>query len=141
MKTSMILVMVLGLAFSTFARAEETQAPDLRGIPNAEVLAPGVVNGGKPSDEGLVNLKNKGFRTVIDTRMPEEGTEEERKRVEGLGMTYVNIPMASRQATPAQAETLGELLQKDETYPVLLHCASGARSRVLWEAHQAELPQ
>ena len=56
--------------------------------------------GGQPTLEDLKALAAKGVKTIINTRLPSEDQgelppERAKSEVEALGMTYLNIPVAS----------------------------------------------
>src|SRR5688572_4458943 len=55
-------------------------APEL-GIVQAAEIAPGVYRGGQPTHEGLVTLRDRGFKTVVNLR----SHHSERRQVEALG--------------------------------------------------------
>lgn len=104
-------------------------------VENVQVLDTDIVGGAELSDQALLIIKESDFKTIIDLRTPEEGTEEERKKVEDLGMTYVNIPMASRVVSEDQVESLRKALA-DQEHPVFMHCRSGGRVQALWDEYQ-----
>ena len=60
---------------------------DPAAIPNYTRVRPGLAVAGKPTPAALAHLKQQGFKTVIDLRMPTEGLEEEKASVEGQGLT------------------------------------------------------
>ena len=67
-------------------------------MPNINQPAADLMTGGQPSLSDLVVLKDEGFRTIIDLRVPGEFTDfDEAKEVQALGMTYVNLPISMGQ--------------------------------------------
>ena len=104
-------------------------------VPNMEVLADGIIGGGAPDLKALETIQENGFKTVIDLRTPGEGIAEEEQKVQELGMTYINIPMSSREASDEQVAKLASVLTED-AYPVLMHCRSGGRVDALWSEYQ-----
>lgn len=138
------LCLVLGL-LAGVAGADSTvkapAGPDLAAVldlPNVKVPFPGVVVGGQPSAEHLRRAAELGIELVVDLRAPGElEGRDEKTEVEALGLNYVQIPIAGRQAFDrAAAEKLAaalagledEAASSGETGPrVLVHCASGNR--------------
>jgi uncharacterized protein (TIGR01244 family) len=89
----------------------------------------GVVSGGQPSAEQLAQAADAGFKTVINLRGPNErgGADDEAAQVQGLGMTYVHLPIQGAEGVNEEnARALDAALAAAEK-PVLLHCGSGNR--------------
>ena len=137
---TLCLLAALGSVQPVFA-ADSAQVPfgDKMGaeVANYNRLRPHLATGGIIDLAEVASLKEKGFRTIIDLRTPEEGTEEERKAVEATGMTYVNLPIAKGAPTDAQIARLAELLEDASASPILLHCASGNRVGAAWAIYRA----
>ena len=109
--------------------AAETVAVDPASlVRNGMMPFEGVLTGGQPTDEQLAALRDAGYRTVINLRMPNEpGTGDEPETVAALGMTYVSIPLSgAADLTDENAAALAAALD-EAARPVLLHCASGNR--------------
>lgn len=93
---------------------------------------------GQPSQQDLRAFAEAGGRVVINNRTtPEMVTMvpfDEPRAVEDLGLRYVHMPISGAGAMDDAAVTrLGELLD-DAEGPVLLHCTTGTRCRVLYSA-------
>jgi uncharacterized protein (TIGR01244 family) len=136
MMTRRTTLSILGLlvALATFLApvvvAEETSATALLPIPNARIPLEGVLSGGQPTTEQIEAAARAGFRTVINLRTDQEsGFEWEREAVEGLGMRYVQIPVAGADGlTHDNIELIDAALREArQSGPVLLHCGSGNR--------------
>lgn len=106
-------------------------------VMNYNRLRPHLATGGSIDLAGVETLKDKGFRTIIDFRTPEEGTEEERVAVESAGMTYINLPISKGAPTDEQIARLGEILEDADAAPILLHCGSGNRVGAAWAIYRA----
>lgn len=133
-----ILVSVFWLG--AFAHAEEHAGLDL---PNASVVSEKLTTGGQPTMADLERLKAEGFTTVINLRGEGEVTKrddpEDAKRfnfdeaaaASSLGLTYVHLPISSKDGLTAENAKLLDDALKAAPGPVLLHCGSGNRAGAL----------
>lgn len=86
-----------------------------------------LLTGGQPTPAQLERAHEDGYKTVINLRQPEEKDNTDPEQVRGLGMAYIEIPIAgSADMTEDKARALAEALDKAES-PVMVHCASGNR--------------
>jgi uncharacterized protein (TIGR01244 family) len=106
-------------------------------IVNYQLLRPGLATAGTPSAGALATLKAQGFRTVIDLRLPEEGTAAEKAVVEAQGLRYVSVPISPATLSPGDAAAVARVLDDPEAGPVLLHCASANRVGAVWTVIEA----
>jgi uncharacterized protein (TIGR01244 family) len=97
-------------------------------LPNRRDVLEGITAAGQPSRAALTAAAAAGYKSVIDLRAPNEDRGlDEQAAVEGLGMSYVNLPVdGSAGVSYANASALDKLLA-DAAKPVLVHCASGNR--------------
>jgi uncharacterized protein (TIGR01244 family) len=98
-----------------------------------------VLIGGQPSQAALEYLAAQGYQTIVSTRGVQEVEWDERAAVEGLGMTFVSIPMESPVSaiTDEQVAGLADVMEQHQG-PTLLHCGSGNRVSGLWGVWLAE---
>jgi uncharacterized protein (TIGR01244 family) len=93
----------------------------------------GVTGLGQPDQKTLEQLDLAGYAAVIDLRGPDEdrGLPDERAAVEGLGMSYIPLPiLGATDITYENANALDQLLGQFDK-PVLVHCGSGNRAGAL----------
>ena len=84
-----------------------------------------IYRGGEPTLVGLTELGAMGVKTVIDLRLPAEGSEFEKQEAGKLKLKYINVPMGEFSApTNAQVEQVLALLQ-DSSGTVFVHCRRG----------------
>ena len=137
---TLCVLTLVSVAHPVYA-SESTQVPfgDKMGaeVLNYNRLRPFLATGGSIDLGKLETLREKGFQTIIDLRMPEEGTAEERAAVEAAGMTYVNLPIGKGAPTDDQIVRLTELLEDPDAAPILMHCASGNRVGTAWAIYRA----
>ncbi|MCV6621791.1 MAG: sulfur transferase domain-containing protein [Cellvibrionaceae bacterium] len=105
------------------------------GVEGFAQLGP-IYAGGLPSIEELNSFADKGVKTVIDFRRPQEGLEQEQAELAKLGVNYVNIPLG-RELAPAEAqEKFAQAFAAAKGEKVLLHCRSGNRVGMVWSLYQ-----
>jgi uncharacterized protein (TIGR01244 family) len=130
-----IVAFVLG-AMPLAAQVPESVDPAL--IPNYVVVRPGLAAAGRPSEQGLAQMKARGFRTVIDLRTSsEDGLAEEKAALERQGLRYVHVPVTSSTFSAADVDVVQAVLDDPAAGPVLLHCASANRVGAVWAVIQA----
>jgi uncharacterized protein (TIGR01244 family) len=87
---------------------------------------------GQLTREGFQNAQEQGVKTVINLRPADEQPGfEEKKIVETLGMSYVNIPVSSKSLAADQADQFLDFM-KTAQRPVIVHCASANRASGFW---------
>ena len=87
---------------------------------------------GQPTPDKLLQLVEKGYRSVVNLRSPTEVGfwDDEQQTIEQLGIHYANFPIHTDSLTP---NFLLQLIQKFAALPrpILIHCDSGVRSSVI----------
>lgn len=120
--------------------AQTTQSDDPlednEGIPNYYRLRDDIVTAGQPTDEALTDIQQAGFKAVLNLRTEQEGSLEEKPKVEALGMDYYNIPIGRDGFSLGMVEELEEILADPENRPLVIHCGSSQRVGALWYIHQ-----
>lgn len=134
------LLSVNAVAAESAAQSAEVPFGDKMGaeVANYNRLRPQLATGGSIDLSKVASLKEKGFRTIVDLRTPEEGTAQEKAAVEAAGMRYVNLPVAGGVPSDALIAELGTILEDASAGPVLLHCASGNRVGTAWAIYRAK---
>jgi protein tyrosine phosphatase (PTP) superfamily phosphohydrolase (DUF442 family) len=122
-------------AFSGVESVQWDTGPDpqtLCGVPGFAWTDHGVIaRAAQPSAASLACLHDAGFAAVVNLRQDSPGFDE-RDVVEGLGMSYLHLPIADDTApSPAQVSAYLAFVdaQRRAGAPVLSHC-SGGRGRV-----------
>jgi uncharacterized protein (TIGR01244 family) len=109
---------------STYGLARRSGCCELH---RAEPLS-GIVTGGQPDEASLQDLAKAGYVAVIDLRRDDEDRGfDEKSAVEGLGMSYISLPIGGANGVTYENATVLDELLGDVDGPVLLHCASGNR--------------
>jgi uncharacterized protein (TIGR01244 family) len=102
---------------------------------------PDVAIAGQPSSDQLKQLKQEGFRAVVNLRPSSEQTGFDEPAETGrLGLRYFHIPVADAGGLTRDAvKALDEVLQDPGNLPVLVHCGSGNRVGALFALRAAWL--
>lgn len=136
--TSLAIVLFLSFGACTSAKPVTPPAPPAPVEPAtlgalAKVhVAGGIYLAGQPASEDFAALPELGVRTVINLRTAKEQADfDERARVEGLGLAYVNVPFGG----PGELDDA--IFSEVRTRlaapgPMLLHCASANRVGAVW---------
>ena len=97
-------------------------------LPNFQEVNDHVFRGGQPSDGGFKNLAQRGIKTVVDLRMPDEHSiPHEKQVVEADGMRFISIPMMGLSApTVQQISKALDVLEDKDSWPVFVHCRRGS---------------
>ena len=119
---SRTLLAVLACSAAAVALAQSAE------LPNRRDVLEGITSAGQPSAAALEAAAAAGYKSVIDLRaVTEDRGFDEKAKVEGLGMSYVNLPVdGAAGVSYANASALDKLLA-EAPKPVLVHCASGNR--------------
>ncbi len=104
-------------------------------------LAPQVFVAGQVFEQELKVAAEQGIRSVINNRPDGESFGQPPSAhlaavAEGLGMTYVHVPIVSGSITPQNIKEFRQVCESLER-PMLVFCRSGARSTALWEMCEA----
>lgn len=88
--------------------------------------------GGQPSEHDLRQIKEEGFKSIINLRHKEEENlpmtpEKEGEKVRLLDMQYANIPVSMENASAELVNSFRRKL-KDMAKPVFVHCGKGKRA-------------
>jgi uncharacterized protein (TIGR01244 family) len=132
-----LLPLLAALALALPAVAEDTTAmpgasiyADLDKVREQGIVTPvdGISSTGQPDEAALQVFADSGYVAVIDLRTDKEKRGiEEVAVVEGLGMQYVNVPVAGVKGVNFESARALQQVLADFDEPVLVHCGSGNR--------------
>lgn len=92
----------------------------------------------QPAPEDLRLLQERGVRTVIDLRRPQEARGyDEADWARTLGIEYVALPFANESDLSDPIFARGRELLNKAQRPLLMHCGSSNRVGALWLAWRA----
>lgn len=94
----------------------------LPGLKNVGWVAPGILRGAQPEDEGYATLKKIGVKTVVNLR----SSNSEAEAVEAAGMKSIHIRMGMvRGINRETMDRAVKVISDPENQPVYVHCAFG----------------
>jgi len=99
-------------------------AADARGVDYAAEVAPAILRGGVPDEQGIAWLRARGVKTVVSLR--HYHGEREGEAVRAAGMRYEQIRLESTDAPePEQIARFLEIVTDPAAQPVYVHCLHG----------------
>lgn len=76
----------------------------------------------QPTSEGFKSLQDMGIKTVVNLR----AHHSDEKKMKGLDMKYVQIPINTWSLDDKHVEEFLKVMADQNNYPVLVHCQHGA---------------
>lgn len=95
-----------------------------------------IATGGALHEGAAIQLRLNGFHTVLDLRTEAEGTIAEQAELEAQGIVYRNLPMGRTLPDSKTIETFKSIVENPDSYPLLIHCASGNRVGTAWALYK-----
>jgi uncharacterized protein (TIGR01244 family) len=136
---TVVALAIFAAAGTLQAQATASKKDPLEGNPgivNYYRVRPDIATAGQPSDDALKDIKAAGFKTVVNFRTEQEGSLQEKPKVEALGLEYVNIPIGSEPITKEQVDLFEKILGNAQDHPIFVHCASSNRVGAMWFLHE-----
>ncbi|MCL1901276.1 MAG: tyrosine-protein phosphatase [Endomicrobia bacterium] len=103
---------------------DETQAVPVQkeGLANFYKVSDILYRAEQPTSEGFKSLQNMGIKTVVNLR----AHHSDEKKMKGLKMKYVQIPINTWSLSDKHVEQFLKVMADPDNYPVLVHCQHGA---------------
>jgi len=119
-----VIALVLASQISAFSQEIEKADTSTVTIKNFGQMDERFFRGGQPKETDYQQLVALGIKTVID--LQNEPKPYEKRNVEALGMTYVNIPMSDKDyPETAKIDEFLKLVDDPGTGKFYVHCAGG----------------
>lgn len=116
--------LVLASSINAFSQDSNKADTSKVSIKNFGQMDDRFFRGGQPKEGEYSELAELGIRTVID--LQDNPTSYEKRNVEALGMTYINIPMSdSSYPESAKIDQFLKLVNDPTTGKFYVHCAGG----------------
>jgi len=101
--------------------------------------APYIGTGGIVAEGAYPQLKELGFKTVVNMLTAEEGGPREAAAARAAGIAYIDMPVATTAPTPDQVAAFAGIVSDSANYPILVHCQSANRVGAMWALYRAGL--
>jgi uncharacterized protein (TIGR01244 family) len=138
MRLRILFLAFAGHAVASAAHSQtDTDDPLAKEIPNYVRPAGTIAFSGQPAEETFKKLKEAGYKTILNLRPADELSFDEKKVVEELGMTYVNIPITTFSITDEKVSQFTKVVGDSANKPLLIHCGSSNRVGGLWYIYRA----
>jgi len=119
-----VVSLVLASSITAFSQDSNKADTSKVSIKNFGQMDDRFFRGGQPKENEYSELQSLGIRTVID--LQDNPTSYEKRNVEALGMTYINIPMSdSSYPESAKIDQFLKLVNDPTTGKFYVHCAGG----------------
>ncbi len=97
--------------------------PELK---NFRKVTTGIYRGGQPNRAALVELAEKGFKTVVSFRWQKRIVNQEKRDCKDLGLDFVSIPLNySNPPSLGDIKNFLNVLEDSRMHPVFVHCLHG----------------
>jgi uncharacterized protein (TIGR01244 family) len=129
------VVLAIGTLMSVPVSAQQVTKKEIAGISTFAQIETTIACGGSTKPEAIREIKNMGFKSVINLRLAsEEGAlvEEEGTVVRAAGMNYVHLPFNMQTPDPRLIDNFIAAVSAPANTPAYVHCAAGGRAAALW---------
>jgi uncharacterized protein (TIGR01244 family) len=135
MKRVLLSLAVVAIGVSTAAAQSQVKKSTVEGVTNFAQVETTVACAGAVKPGSLARIKNMGFVSVINLRLPtEQGSDIDAEAAEAkeAGIKFVHIPFNGGMPDPAVADRFLKTITEPGMQPAFIHCASGNRAAALW---------
>ena len=106
---------------------------DIRGLPNLFQVSDELYRGGRPEDEGFVELKRLGLKTVVNLQT----FHSDRQECDEAGLRYFHIAAQAWEGEDEEVIEFLKVVSDPANQPVFVHCLHGAdRTGVMSAAYR-----
>ncbi len=129
------VVLAIGALTSVVVSAQQVTKKEIAGISTFAQIETTIACGGSTKPEAIREIKNMGFKSVINLRLASEQgalVEEEGAVVRAAGMNYVHLPFNAQSPDPSLIDNFIAAVTAPANTPAYVHCAAGGRAAALW---------
>jgi uncharacterized protein (TIGR01244 family) len=127
------VVAIAGLTAVT--TAQQVTKETVPGIVNFARVETTVACGGSTKPEAVAEIKNMGFASIFNLRLPEEreaNIDAEAAAAKAAGIKFIHIPFNGTAPDPAVADRFLNEIMTPGTQPAYIHCGGGNRAAAMW---------
>jgi uncharacterized protein (TIGR01244 family) len=126
--------MILGFAAATRAQGQVTKET-VPGVVNFTRVETTVACGGTIKPEAVAEIKQKGFKSIIDLQLADEKGADvagESAAAKAAGVNFVHIPFTPTSTDTTPVDVFLKAVSAPANQPAFIHCAGGNRAAGLW---------
>lgn len=125
MKHIILTLLVIAGTFNVQAQSFDA-ASIIEVIPNKQMVGSSIMRGGRPEMSDLAELKQLGYKTIINLENDAKVVAKEKAYAAELGFNYIENPMnASAVPNDQEMEKLIAIMADSRNYPLYIHCKHG----------------
>jgi uncharacterized protein (TIGR01244 family) len=135
-----LVLLVPALLVISWSHLDAQREMGPAGVPNYTRVDATIACAGATPVEALAELKQDGFASVINLRMPEEkgaNIDESKAMAAKIGLRYIHLPLQT--PTPAIAEAFLKAVADPANQPAYIHCGSANRVGAMWFIKRVKL--
>ena len=125
----------VGLVLLATAASAQVTKESVPGIVNFAKVETTVACAGATTPAALAGVKQMGYNSVINLRMPSEAgveLEAEAAAAKAAGITYIHIPFNASAPDASVVDNFLKAVTDKANQPAFIHCASANRAAALW---------
>ena len=134
--TASVALAALIIAFAALPTdAQQVTKPTVPGASNFAKLETTVACGGATTPEAVPAIKEMGFKSIINLRLPTENganVDAEAAAAKTAGINFYNIPFSGQSPDPKTADQFLDTITAKGNEPAYIHCAAGNRAGAMW---------
>lgn len=118
------------------AFAQEVTKEEVAGVVNfARIIETTVACGGAIKPEAIAELKERGYKAIINLQAAEErdaNVAGETEAALAAGIIYVHVPLSMTATDPTAIDRFLAAVTDQANQPAFIHCTHGVRAAGLW---------
>ena len=137
MRVMLAAVVAVCIAASVEAQVQKKEFPGVRNYSRVDAT---VGCGGQVDPAAMAALKQEGFVSVINLRLPsEEGAnvEQGRAAAQAAGLKYIHLPFNAAAPDAKVVDSFLAAVADRSNQPVFIHCGSASRVGGMWTIKRA----
>ena len=133
--TLFVGAILFAMTHANSASAQQVTKPTVAGAQNFTRLETTVACGGATTPEAVPAIKEMGFKSIINLRLPTEpgaNVEGEALAAKTAGINFYSIPFSGQSPDPKVADQFITTITTPGNEPAYIHCAAGNRAGAMW---------
>lgn len=126
------------------AFAQEVIKEEVAGVVNFARIDTTVACGGAIKPEAIAELKERGYKAIINLQAAEErdaNVAGETEAALAAGINYVHVPLSMTATDPTAIDRFLAAVTDPANQPAFIHCTHGVRASGLWAVKRVLVDQ